>query len=62
MMAGGAVALDVDGNRVDRSHVASGDRLRALMELAMRSSLEQGVDPRDRSLIPAEESFKGLFG
>lgn len=37
------------------------DQLMRMMENAMRNSLEHGIDPRDNDLIPAEESFKGLF-
>lgn len=31
------------------------------MEQAMSASLNHGLDPRDTDLIPARESFKGLF-
>lgn len=37
------------------------DQLMRMMENAMHNSLEHGIDPRDNDLIPAEESFKGLF-
>lgn len=37
------------------------DQLMRMMENAMCNSLEHGIDPRDNDLIPAEESFKGLF-
>ena len=37
------------------------DQLMRMMENAMRNSLEHGIDPRDNDLIPAEESFRGLF-
>lgn len=39
----------------------SDEQLMRLMETAMRNSLRDGIDPRDTHLIPASESFKGLF-
>lgn len=39
----------------------SDEKLMRLMETAMRNSLRDGIDPRDTHLIPASESFKGLF-
>lgn len=35
--------------------------LAALLDEAVRISLESGADPRDAGLIPGEESFRGLF-
>lgn len=37
------------------------DDLMRLLEKAMADSLKHGVDPRDLDLIPASESFKGMF-
>lgn len=44
-----------------KSNAIDDEQLRAKLVQAMRDSLDNEADSPDKNLIPATESFKGLF-